>query len=59
LQASAGSQFDPILTATFCARVRDQDQLPPLPFGDASVTALAVEPTLDQPSHQHMPFSMF
>lgn len=59
LHASAGSQFDPILTATFCARVRDQDQLPPLPFGDASVTALTVEPTLDQPSHQHMPFSMF
>lgn len=59
LHASAGSQFDPILTTTFCARVRDQDQLPPLPFGDASVTALTVEPTLDQPSHQHMPFSMF
>ena len=59
LQASAGSQFDPILTATFCAQFRHQDQFAPLPFGDANDTALAVDPTDEQPSHQPMPFSIF
>lgn len=59
LHASAGSQFDPILTATFCAQFRHQDQFAPLPFGDANDTALAVDPTDEQPSHQPMPFSIF
>lgn len=59
LQASAGSQFDPILTATFCARLHNQDQFALLPFGDANDTALAVDPTVEQPSHQPMPFSIF
>ncbi len=59
LQASAGSQFDPILTATFCARLRDQEQLPPLPFGEASATPLTIEPTVARPSHQHTHLSMF
>ena len=59
LQASAGSQFDPILTAAFCARLHSHDQFEPLPFGDANDTALAVDSTVEQPSHQPMPFSMF
>ena len=59
LQASAGSQFDPILTATFCAQLHNQDQFALLPFGDANDTALAVDPTVEQPSHQPMPFSIF
>ena len=59
LQASAGSQFDPILTATFCAQLHNQDQFALLPFGDANDTALAVDPTVERPSHQPMPFSIF
>ncbi len=46
LQASAGSQFDPILTATFCARFRDQDQLSPFPLSEG-VSPLSL---LDRPS---------
>ncbi len=59
LHASAGSQFDPILTAALCARLHNQDQFAPLPFGEANDTAPTVDPTVDQSSHQPMPFSIF
>lgn len=59
LQASAGSQFDPILTTTFCAQLRNQDQLPPLPFRESSVPTRTGTSVVAQPSHPDMPLSMF
>lgn len=59
LQASAGSQFDPILSATFCTRLRDQEPLPRRPFSEASIATHSLESTIEQPIHQQAPLSMF
>lgn len=59
LQASAGSQFDPALTATFCARLREQDQHHPLPFGEATVPILSSEQAVDRPIHKTTSLSIF
>jgi HD-GYP domain-containing protein (c-di-GMP phosphodiesterase class II) len=59
LQASTGSQFDPALTTIFCVRLRDQDRFPALSVNAVSLTALTVEPTVDQLNSPHTSLSTF
>ncbi|MCS6317783.1 MAG: HD domain-containing protein [Nitrospira sp.] len=59
LQASAGSQFDPALTTTFCTQLHGQDRFPALSVNAVSLTTLTAEPTVDQLSPPHTSLSTF
>lgn len=59
LRASAGSQFDPVLSATFCELLQDQDHHRQPPFGDATVASQTSEQTVEAPIHNNTPFSPF
>ncbi|MDR4479257.1 MAG: HD domain-containing phosphohydrolase [Nitrospira sp.] len=55
LKTSAGAQFDPILSATFCAQFRDQDRRQGSTFGEATIAMLNTERTSETPTHKSTP----
>lgn len=55
LKASAGSQFDPILSATFCAQFHDQDRRQGSTFGKATIAMPNAGRTTEMPIHKSRP----